>query len=90
MNVSQPHVLSVFDFDGTLTWYDSFIPFLRFAFGNRTFSRRIVTMALPTLRCVSKKITRDELKETLITTFLSNVEEEKAKQCNSVSLSGLA
>ncbi|HEB8768541.1 TPA: HAD-IB family hydrolase, partial [Klebsiella pneumoniae] len=51
MNVIQPRMLSVFDFDGTLTRHDSFIPFLRFAFGNRAFSRRIVSMALPTLRC---------------------------------------
>lgn len=76
MNVIQPRMLSVFDFDGTLTRHDSFIPFLRFAFGNRVFSRRIVTMALPTLRCLGKKMTRDELKEILITTFLTDVEEK--------------
>lgn len=76
MNVIQPRMLSVFDFDGTLTRHDSFIPFLRFAFGNRAFSRRIVSMALPTLRCMRKQMTRDELKETLITTFLTGVEEK--------------
>ena len=76
MNVIQPRMLSVFDFDGTLTRHDSFIPFLRFAFGNRAFSRRIVSMALPTLRCMGKQMTRDELKETLITTFLTGVEEK--------------
>ncbi|STU47255.1 HAD family hydrolase [Klebsiella pneumoniae] len=76
MNVIQPRMLSVFDFDGTLTRHDSFIPFLRFAFGNRVFSRRIVSMALPTLRCMGKQMTRDELKETLITTFLTGVEEK--------------
>lgn len=69
-------MLSVFDFDGTLTRHDSFIPFLRFAFGNRAFSRRIVSMALPTLCCMGKQMTRDELKETLITTFLTGVEEK--------------
>ena len=37
-------------------------PFLRFAFGNRAFSRRIVSMVLPTLRCMGKQMTRDELK----------------------------
>ncbi len=31
--VAKSSVLSVFDFDGTLTHHDSFIPFLRFAFG---------------------------------------------------------
>ena len=29
--VAKSSVLSVFDFDGTLTHHDSFIPFLRFA-----------------------------------------------------------
>jgi phosphoserine phosphatase len=33
--VAKSNVLSVFDFDGTLTHHDSFIPFLRFAFGKR-------------------------------------------------------
>jgi len=76
MNVIQPRMLSVFDFDGTLTRHDSFVPFLRFAFGYRTFSRRIVTMTLPALRCMGKRMTRDELKETLITTFLTDVDEK--------------
>lgn len=40
-------VLSVFDFDGTLTRHDSFVPFLKFAFGPREFNRRILRLALP-------------------------------------------
>ncbi len=73
---SDSKVLSVFDFDGTLTFHDSFIPFLRFAFGRRFFARRLVRMAFPTLRCMRKKLTRDELKEVLIKTFLTGVEEK--------------
>lgn len=38
--VAKSSVLSVFDFDGTLTHHDSFIPFLRFAFGKRYFAGR--------------------------------------------------
>lgn len=38
--VAKSNVLSVFDFDGTLTHHDSFIPFLRFAFGKRYFAGR--------------------------------------------------
>ncbi len=76
-------VLSVFDFDGTLTVHDSFIPFLRFSFGKRIFARKLVKLVLPTLRCMRKKLTRDELKEVLIKTFLTGVEErwlhEKAR-----------
>lgn len=69
--VAKSSVLSVFDFDGTLTHHDSFIPFLRFAFGKRYFTGRLVRMALPTLHCVRRKLTRDELKEVLIKTFLT-------------------
>ncbi|ENH3410715.1 HAD family hydrolase [Escherichia coli] len=72
---AETKVLSVFDFDGTLTRHDSFIPFLRFAFGNRCFTRRLVKLAMPSLRCLGRKLTRDELKETLISTFLTGIEE---------------
>ena len=47
--VAKSSVLSVFDFDGTLTHHDSFIPFLRFAFGKRYFAGRLC--AWPCLRC---------------------------------------
>ena len=43
--VAKSNVLSVFDFDGTLTHHDSFIPFLRFAFGKRYFAGRLVRMS---------------------------------------------
>lgn len=72
--------LSVFDFDGTLTYRDSFIPFLKFAFGRRKFSSRIIKMVLPTLRCFRRKLTRDELKEILIKTFLTNIDEKWLKE----------
>lgn len=67
-------VLSVFDFDGTLTRHDSFVPFLRFAFGRREFTRRICRLVIPSLRYVAKGMTRDELKAQLISTFLTGVE----------------
>ncbi|KHN49728.1 HAD family hydrolase [Pectobacterium fontis] len=76
-------ILSVFDFDGTLTYRDSFIPFLRFAFGKRVFARRMMHLVLPSARCVQRKLTRDELKERLIATFLSGADvtwiQEKAE-----------
>lgn len=78
--VAKSSVLSVFDFDGTLTHHDSFIPFLRFAFGKRYFAGRLVRMALPTLHCVRRKLTRDELKEVLIKTFLTGVDEHWLRQ----------
>lgn len=69
-------ILSVFDFDGTLTHHDSFIPFLKFAFGRRKFSLKLVQLVGPSLRCLRRKLTRDELKEVLITTFLAGCEEK--------------
>ncbi|MCZ9677424.1 HAD-IB family hydrolase, partial [Pseudomonas aeruginosa] len=33
LETREVRFLSVFDFDGTLTYRDSFVPFLRFAFG---------------------------------------------------------
>lgn len=85
--LTETKILSVFDFDGTLTRHDSFIPFLRFAFGNRFFTRKIVKLAIPSLQCLRRKLTRDELKEILIATFLTGIEEswvqEKARNfCN--------
>lgn len=33
----EQRLLAVFDFDGTITRHDSFVPFLKFAFGQRAF-----------------------------------------------------
>ncbi|WJV55931.1 HAD family hydrolase [Prodigiosinella aquatilis] len=77
-------LLSVFDFDGTLTRRDSFVPFLRFAFGNRVFAWRLIRLILPAMKYIGRQLTRDELKDALIHTFLSGVEatwvEQKAAE----------
>ena len=81
---NKTNALSVFDFDGTLTKRDSFVPFLRFAFGKRVFARRMMRLVIPTLKCLGRKVTRDELKGILIRTFLTGVEanwvEKKASE----------
>ena len=74
--VSVKQVLSVFDFDGTLTRHDSFVPFLKFAFGTREFNRRILRLALPGVRFLARRMNRDELKARLISSFLTGVEVE--------------
>lgn len=82
--VNSSNSLSVFDFDGTLTRRDSFVPFLRFAFGKRVFARHLVRLVFPALKCVGRRVTRDELKEVLIHTFLTGIEarwvEQKANE----------
>ncbi|MFJ2462825.1 HAD family hydrolase [Pseudomonas sp. NPDC087615] len=79
-NALQRPVLAVFDFDGTLTRHDSFVPFLKFAFGAREFNRRLLSLALPSLRFVVRRMSRDELKAQLIRTFLTGVKLEWLQQ----------
>lgn len=66
LETREVRFLSVFDFDGTLTYRDSFVPFLRFAFGNRVFVRRMLRMAGPSLAYLCRRIDRDDLKARLI------------------------
>ena len=73
-------VLSVFDFDGTLTHHDSFVPFLKFAFGKAEFCRRMVKLAVPGLRFLLRLTSRDELKAQLIRTFMTGVEKAWVQQ----------
>ncbi|MFJ2548232.1 HAD-IB family hydrolase [Pseudomonas sp. NPDC087612] len=73
-------VLSVFDFDGTLTRRDSFVPFLMFAFGKRKFAARVVRMLPACIRYLGKGMSRDELKAVLVATFLTGVEEAWVKR----------
>lgn len=69
-------VLSVFDFDGTLTRHDSFVPFLLFAFGKRAFVARALRMLPACVRYLGKGLSRDELKAVLIATFLAGTDEQ--------------
>ena len=73
--VNDKPVLSAFDFDGTLTYHDSFIPFLRFAFGNRLFAMRLLRMLPATVCYLLGRISRNDLKEKLITVYLTGVKE---------------
>jgi len=70
---AQRQILVVFDFDGTLTCHDSFVPFLRFAFGDTVFCRKLLRLVLPTLGFLARRRSRDALKAELIRVFLSGV-----------------
>ncbi len=76
----EQRLLAVFDFDGTLTRHDSFVPFLKFAFGQRGFSVRMARLVLPSLSYLARRVTRDELKGRLIKAFLTGVEEQWVRQ----------
>jgi phosphatidylglycerophosphatase C len=79
-DVRGKKVLSVFDFDGTLTRYDSFVSFLKFAFGTRAFSRRMLMLTLPGIRFLAQRMNRDQLKAHLISMFLTGVEAAWVRQ----------
>lgn len=73
--------LSIFDFDGTLTYRDSFVPFLRFAFGNYRFGLRLTGSASP--HYLYGGMNRDQMKARLIRSFLNGIDvhwfEERAQ-----------
>ena len=66
--------LSIFDFDGTLTWRDSFVPFLRFAFGNYRFALKMSRTGLSGVGYLYGAMDRDRMKARLIRHFLKGVE----------------
>lgn len=63
--ISRP-VIAAFDFDGTITTKDTFLPFLVRAFGAPRVWLTLVTLALPGLMVWIGKSTRDHFKALLI------------------------
>ena len=78
--VKGKQVLSAFDFDGTLTYHDTFVPFLRFAFGNRLFAMRLLRMIPATACYLLGRISRNALKEKLIAVYLTGAKESWVKE----------
>ncbi|KMM77826.1 HAD-IB family hydrolase [Pseudomonas deceptionensis] len=78
--VKGKQVLSAFDFDGTLTYHDTFVPFLRFAFGNRLFAMRLLRMIPASVCYLLGRISRNALKEKLIAVYLTGAKEAWVKE----------
>ena len=78
--INGKQVLSAFDFDGTLTYHDTFVPFLRFAFGNRLFAMRLLRMIPATACYLLGRISRNDLKEKLIAVYLTGAKEAWVKE----------
>lgn len=72
--MEQAQQLSIFDFDGTLTWRDSFVPFLRFAFGNRRFALKMARTGGSGVHYLYGAMDRDKMKARLIRNFLTGVD----------------
>ena len=67
---SKP-VLAAFDFDGTLTYRDSFTLFLKTELGFARYSAGLRRLSIPTFKHLTGFRTRDQLKEDLIRHFLT-------------------
>lgn len=63
-------VLAVFDFDGTLTYKDSFTHFLRVELGMARYIAGMTRLAIPATRHLLGNKSRDSLKEDLVRNFL--------------------
>lgn len=65
--------VAAFDFDGTLTYFDSFLPFLFFSFGKaKTFSKLFFQLPVFFLYCIGKR-SRKQVKENLLAAFLKGM-----------------
>lgn len=65
--------IAAFDVDGTLTWTDSFMLFLRFTSGRSGFAYRLVGLLPTFLRYLLRLQSRDETKNQLMTAFLKGM-----------------
>ncbi|MBD1924157.1 HAD family hydrolase [Microcoleus sp. FACHB-831] len=76
---AQP-VVAAFDFDGTLTRRDSFLPFLARAVGEFQLRRAMVVLSPMLMRFALGKIPNWQAKQTLITYLLRGWTEEKLNE----------
>lgn len=66
-------VIAAFDFDGTLTYQDTLIPFLNFTFGPKFTLKKLLRL-LPQLSCFLIGLkTRQEAKELILSSFLKGL-----------------
>ena len=66
----NPGAVAVFDFDGTLTHTDSFLPFLRHAAGRWAFFNGMARLAPAMARFALRRMPNHELKERFLSAFL--------------------
>lgn len=72
--------LVVFDFDATITYCDSFLPFLRFHAGRVGFWRRMLGL-MPNFAAWKRgKLDREELKDITVNSFFAGLPEAEFKQ----------
>lgn len=67
-------VVAAFDFDGTLTYTDSFLPFLHAVAGSPRFARYMAELTPALLAYKRGRLSNDEAKQRVLTRFLANQE----------------
>jgi phosphatidylglycerophosphatase C len=72
--------IAAFDVDGTMTWTDSFMLFLRFVAGRWGFLTRLIGLVPAFLAYVVRLRDRDETKNRLMTAFLKGMSETRYRQ----------
>lgn len=67
-------VVAAFDFDGTLTYTDSFLPFLHSLAGSPRFARHMTELAPILLAYKRGRVSNDEAKQRVLNRFLADQE----------------
>src|SRR5437660_1371964 len=66
-------IVAAFDFDGTLTYRDTLLPFLVFNVGWRATITKLISVSPSLVRYVLGKMTRQEVKEDVIAAFFKGL-----------------
>lgn len=80
MNRSKKNVIAAFDFDGTLTYRDSFLQFLLYTFGWRHVIWNVIPILPKLFGYLLGIVSRKGAKEALISQFLQGRTEQSARQ----------
>lgn len=70
-------IVAAFDFDGTITYCDTFMPFLLFTTGTAVFSRNLVSLIPKYLAFKSGRRSRQRTKEDFVSVYLKGLEYAK-------------
>lgn len=72
--IKEKNVVAAFDFDGTITYCDTFIPFLLFVTGKVEFAKRLILLIPKYLAYKFGRTSNQAAKEAFITAFLKGFE----------------
>lgn len=76
-------VVAAFDFDGTITSQDTFVPFLYAVFGKRKVYSTFIRLALQAFLVTVGFVSRDKFKECIIQSLFQGEEVEKLREIGS-------